>query len=45
MNDYSQLTDEEIRLLHKQTISNIAKYKTMQLAMKIALNSAYGAVG
>ena len=42
---YAKLSDGELKRLHEQTIKDITKYNNFQMAKKIALNSAYGAVG
>ena len=42
---YAHLSDTELRRLHEQTVKDITKYNNFQMAKKIALNSAYGAVG
>ena len=39
------LSDVELKRLHDQTVKDITKYNNFQMAKKIALNSAYGAVG
>ncbi len=44
-NSYSKLSDVELKRLHEQTVKDITKYNNFQMAKKIALNSAYGAVG
>ena len=43
--DYSKLSDEELRLLHTQKSKEIARNNNLQMAKKICLNSAYGAIG
>jgi hypothetical protein len=43
--DLSNYTDEELRLLHTQTVNDISRYNNLQLAKKVSLNSAYGAIG
>jgi len=43
--DYSNYTDEGLRLLHTQLVKDIARYNNIQLAKKVTLNSAYGAIG
>jgi hypothetical protein len=45
MTDYSKLTNEELRSLHKQRVKDVSRYKNLQLAKKVQLNSAYGAIG
>ena len=42
---YKDLSDIELKRLHDQTVKDITKYNNFQMAKKIALNSAYGAVG
>ena len=42
---YKDLSDVELKRLHDQTVKDITKYNNFQMAKKIALNSAYGAVG
>ena len=44
-NPYAKLSDVQLKRLHEQTIKDITKYNNFQMAKKIALNSAYGAVG
>ena len=44
-NPYAKLSDLELKRLHEQTVKDITKYNNFQMAKKIALNSAYGAVG
>ena len=44
-NPYEKLSNRELALLHKQTVKDITKYTNFQMAKKIALNSAYGALG
>tara|TARA_B100000925_G_scaffold123519_1_gene91784 strand:+ start:4411 stop:5577 length:1167 start_codon:yes stop_codon:yes gene_type:complete len=44
-NPYASLSDRELVNLHKRTINDISKYNNFQMARKIALNSAYGAIG
>ena len=39
------LTNEEIAALRKSTVKTIAKLDNLQHAMKIFLNSVYGALG
>lgn len=43
--DLTTMTMEELQVLRKQTINEIAQCHNMQLAKKIQLNSAYGALG
>jgi DNA polymerase elongation subunit (family B) len=42
---YSNLSDSQLRKLQSETIKDISKYENFQMARKIALNSAYGAIG
>ena len=42
---YKDLSDVELKRLHDQTVKDITKYNNFQMAKKIALKSAYGAVG
>ena len=44
-NPYAKLSNVELKRLHAQTVKDITKYNNFQMAKKIALNSAYGAVG
>ena len=44
-NPYAALSDKELVNLHKRTVNDISKYNNFQMARKIALNSAYGAIG
>tara|TARA_B100000073_G_scaffold160540_1_gene132628 strand:- start:289 stop:1455 length:1167 start_codon:yes stop_codon:yes gene_type:complete len=44
-NPYASLSDKELVNLHKRTVNDISKYNNFQMARKIALNSAYGAIG
>ena len=44
-NPYAKLSNVELKRLHDQTVKDITKYNNFQMAKKIALNSAYGAVG
>jgi len=43
--DYSSLTDKELLKLRDQTVKDVAKFNNFQMGRKIALNSAYGAIG
>lgn len=43
--DYSKYSDEDLRSLHKQRVKETSRLNNLQMAMKIALNSAYGAMG
>jgi DNA polymerase elongation subunit (family B) len=45
MSDMSSLTNEELLKLEKQTENSISRYNNLQLAKKVSLNSAYGALG
>jgi hypothetical protein len=45
MHNLEQLTMEELQELRRQTINEIARCNNMQMAKKIQLNSAYGALG
>jgi DNA polymerase elongation subunit (family B) len=45
MFDIKNATDEELLLHHKHLVKEVSKLHNLQMAMKIALNSAYGAVG
>lgn len=42
--DYSKLTDKELTELREQTARNIVRFNNLQMAKKISLNSAYGAL-
>ena len=42
---YKDLSNAQLKRLHEQTIKDITKYNNFQMAKKIALNSAYGAIG
>ena len=42
---YANLSDSQLRKLQSETIKDISKYENFQMARKIALNSAYGAIG
>lgn len=42
--DYTTLTDKELRELRTQLQKEVAQSHNMQLAKKIQLNSAYGAL-
>jgi DNA polymerase elongation subunit (family B) len=44
-NQYEKLSDSELRKLRDQTEKDVAKFNNFQMARKIALNSAYGAIG
>jgi DNA polymerase elongation subunit (family B) len=41
----STLTDKELQEYRRQLDKDIAKYNNLQLAKKVSLNSAYGALG
>lgn len=43
--ELSKLTDDELRELKQQKEFEISKFKNLQLAKKVQLNSAYGALG
>jgi hypothetical protein len=43
--DLTQLNMEDLRALRKQVEMDISRYKNLQLAKKVQLNSAYGALG
>ena len=43
--DYSKLTDSQLLKLRDQTQKDISKFNNFQMARKIQLNSAYGAIG
>jgi DNA polymerase elongation subunit (family B) len=43
--DITKLSDKELKLLQKKTKIEIGKYNNYQLAKKVQLNSAYGAMG
>jgi hypothetical protein len=45
MQNYSELSTEDLLLLRKQYEFDLSKYQNYQLVRKIQLNSAYGAVG
>lgn len=42
--NFSQMTTEELQLLRRQKEMEVSRNNNMQMAMKILLNSAYGAV-
>lgn len=44
-NNYSQLSTEDLLKLREKTVKNISKYDNYQMAIKIRLNSLYGAMG
>lgn len=41
----STLTDKELQEYRRQLEKDIARYDNLQLAKKLSLNSAYGALG
>ncbi len=43
--NYANMTTEELQSLRGQIENDISKYRNFQLARKIQLNSAYGAIG
>jgi hypothetical protein len=43
--DISQLTNEELQEYRRNLEKDIAKFNNLQLAKKVSLNSAYGALG
>jgi len=43
--ELSTLTNEEIAAFRRQTVNDISRYHNLQMAKKIQLNSAYGALG
>jgi DNA polymerase elongation subunit (family B) len=43
MNDFSKLSNEELLALYKEKKNKEATYEAMQMALKITLNSLYGA--
>ena len=44
-NPYDKLSNSELKRLRDQTVKDVAKFNNFQMARKIALNSAYGAIG
>jgi DNA polymerase elongation subunit (family B) len=44
-NDLSSLSNDDLLALFKKTKNNISRYNNLQLAKKVSLNSAYGALG
>lgn len=44
-NQFSNLTNEQLKELHQETIRNVSKYSNFQQVRKIQLNSLYGALG
>ncbi len=45
MIDFSSMSDEELRSHHTHLVKETTRLNNLQMAMKIALNSAYGAIG
>lgn len=45
MDNLTYMIDEEIAALRKQTVNLISSLNNKQMAKKIQLNSAYGALG
>lgn len=43
--DLTTLTNEEIAALRMSTVKEISRFDNLQMAKKIQLNSAYGALG
>ena len=43
--DLTSMTGEELVAYRKQVENRISKFKNLQLAKKVQLNSAYGALG
>jgi DNA polymerase elongation subunit (family B) len=43
--DLTKLSDKDLSTLHRQTASEISRLDNLQMAKKIQLNSAYGALG
>ena len=43
--DYSKLSNKELAELRKQVEAGVSRLNNYQMALKIALNSAYGALG
>ena len=44
-NPFAKLSDSDLIRLRDQTEKDVAKFNNFQMARKIALNSAYGAIG
>jgi hypothetical protein len=44
MKNINEMTDEELTEFHTQTVQKIVQYNNIQMAKKISLNSAYGAL-
>ena len=44
MTDIADLSKEQLLERKRQVVKDISKYKNLQLAKKVQLNSAYGAV-
>lgn len=45
MKNLKELSDKELLQYKQETVFNISRYKNLQLAKKVQLNSAYGALG
>jgi hypothetical protein len=45
MQDFSKLSTEELQARRVEVENKIARYNNLQLAKKVTLNSAYGALG
>lgn len=43
--NYSELSEGELRTLRMQKVNEVSRLGNLQMAMKILLNSAYGACG
>ena len=43
--DLTSLTNEEISALRESTVKKVSRLNNLQMARKIQLNSAYGALG
>lgn len=43
--DITKMSDKELQEHRRQLEQEVAKYSTLQLAKKVCLNSAYGALG
>ena len=43
--DISKLTLKELQAYQSELKNNISKYKNLQMAKKVTLNSAYGTLG
>ena len=44
MKNINEMTDEELAEFRVQTVRKIVQYNNIQMAKKISLNSAYGAL-